>query len=123
MVEHGGIRPFRYGSGQRTSESTITELCDGTLMRNDRAVDQKSTKRRQVSYGNASGTSWSSWASNSYLLDPICQGSIIRYNEDYPNRLLFLNPASTVARDRMYVRISYDNGKTWPNRKTFGIGL
>jgi len=33
------------------------------------------------------------------------------------NRLLFANPAST-KREKMTVRISYDEGRTWPASKT-----
>jgi sialidase-1 len=30
------------------------------------------------------------------------------------NRILFSNPASTTARENLTVRLTYDEGKTWP---------
>jgi sialidase-1 len=50
------------------------------------------------------------------LIDPVCEGSIIRFTlarKGGRNRLLFSNPADTI-RDRLTVRLSYDEGKTWP---------
>ncbi len=111
-----------------TSEGTIVELCNGDLMRNDRGAckmdeqdctlvvncEWKNRKRRQISTSGDGGVSWSPWESDEQLFDPNCQGSIIRYTASYPPRLLFINPASTKARWKMRVRISYDEGKTWP---------
>lgn len=109
-----------------TSEGTIVQLCNGDLMRNDRAActnpcpppvgdcSLKNRKRRQISVSADQGNTWSEWASNETLLDPLCQASILRYNRSYPHRLIFINPASTVRRHKMRVRISYDDGQTWP---------
>jgi len=49
------------------------------------------------------------------LSDPICQASIIRYDE---NRILFSNPNPPVSlergpREQMTVRLSNDDGQTW----------
>jgi sialidase-1 len=99
-----------------TSEGTIIERCNGDLIRNDRAAAEylKERHRRQVSISSDNGATWSAWASNDQLLDPICQASIIRYNDSYPPRLIFINPANINARSPMKVRISYDEGLTWP---------
>lgn len=104
-----------------TSEGTITELCNGDWMKNDRATGNGpfgGEKRRQVSISSDYGASWSAWESSQELLDPLCQASIFRYNEDYPHRLIFINPASTTVRHPMVVRISYDDGATWPIQRT-----
>lgn len=103
-----------------TDEGTIVELMDGTLMRNDRGGGTlwNQSKRRKISTGTI-GNGFSSWTSDNTLLDPKCEGSIFRYNTDSPHRIVFLNPASTVRRCKMRVRISYDDGNTWPiSRKT-----
>jgi len=98
-----------------TSEGTIVEKLNGTLMRNDRAVSSQweLSKRRRVSIGSIEN-GFPTWTSDNTLLDPACQGSILRYNTDSPNRILFLNSASTDTRGKMRVRISYDEGQTWP---------
>ena len=100
---------------QGTSEGAIVELADGRLLRNDRATSRvwETAKRRWVARGDI-GTSYSTFAPDDTLLDPACQGSILRYNFDSPARIVFLNSASTVTRTKMNVRISYDDGRTWP---------
>lgn len=109
-------QPIRSG----TSEGTIIQLCNGDLLRNDRGESGafRARRRRQVSVSTNYGNSWSSWKSNEELLDPLCQASLLRYNDSYPQRLLFLNPATTlngiVNRKKMSVRISYDDGLSWP---------
>lgn len=97
-----------------TSEGTVTELSSGWVMRNDRAISSvwNSGKRRYVSRGSSTG--FSSFVPDNTLLDPKCQASTLRYNFDAPDRILFLNPASTTNRCKMRVRISYDDGYTWP---------
>ena len=50
------------------------------------------------------------------LIEPVCQASILRFRWPagvYAGEILFTNPAST-ARERMTVRISADEGQTWP---------
>lgn len=97
-----------------TSEGTIAELSNG-LIRNDRASSEafKARKRRQVSK-SMDGEKWSAWQSDDELLDPICEASVLTYTQSSPHRLVFLNPSSTEKRNKMRVRISYDDGKTWP---------
>lgn len=109
-----------------TSEGTIVELCNGDLMRNDRGACiitcgpssscewKDPPLRRWVSISKDHGITWTPFERDLELYDPICQASIIRYNEGYPPRLIFINPSSTVARYKMRVRISYDDGRTWP---------
>ncbi len=96
-----------------TSEGAVVELSSGALMRNDRAVGStwSTAKRRWVSSGTIAG-SFVAFKPHNTLLDPRCQGSILRYTVA-PSRVLFLNPASTISRCKMRVRISYDDGKTW----------
>ena len=96
-----------------TSEGTIIEKVNGSLIRNDRAVRSQweLSKRRRISTGTA--LSFSGWASDETLLDPANQASILRFTDDR-NRILFLNSASTSTRGIMLLRISYDEGRTWP---------
>jgi sialidase-1 len=71
---------------------------------------------RAVADSQDGGKTWAPTRFDPALIEPICQGSSIRYTlarDGGKNRLLFANPADT-ARDRMTVRLSYDEGKTWP---------
>ncbi|MEJ3750269.1 sialidase family protein [Actinomycetes bacterium KLBMP 9797] len=105
---------------QGTSEGTVLQLTDGRLMRNDRAVLSvwESAKRRWVARGTLGG-SYTTYAPDNTLLDPRAQGSILRYNNDDPTRIMFLNSASTETRTKMRVRISYDEARTWPISRPF----
>lgn len=96
-----------------TSEGTVTELPDGQLMRNDRGASLwEADHRRFVSTGTIEG-GFPAFKPDDKLLDPRCEGSIVRYTDPPLSRIMFLNPASTVDRCKMRVRISYDEGKTW----------
>jgi sialidase-1 len=49
------------------------------------------------------------------LIEPICQASLQAYHHQSTNALLFSNPASTSKRVNMTVRVSFDNGQSWPD--------
>lgn len=118
-TDHGVTWQYQLIPGG-TGEGAIVELNDGRLMRNDRAVSTvwANAKRRHVSRGTLAGT-FSSFSPDDVLLDPACQGSIVRYTGT-PDRIMLLNSASTDTRCKMRVRISYDGGVTWPlSRKIY----
>ncbi|WP_207515454.1 sialidase family protein [Longitalea luteola] len=118
-TDHGATWRYKLIPGG-TSEGAIVELMDGRLMRNDRATTSvwNTAKRRWVSRGTIAG-SFSTFAPDDVLLDPACQGSIVRYTGE-PDRIMVLNSASTETRCKMRVRISYDGGVTWPiSRKIY----
>jgi sialidase-1 len=97
-----------------TSEGTIVEHCDGTLMRNDRSAGPFiNEKKRIVSVSKDFGETWSAWKTQPDLPDPICQASVIRADDENVSRLIFINPTSNF-RTNMTVKISYNNGQTWP---------
>ena len=103
-----------------TSEATIIDLVDGRLMRNDRATSASANiaQRRWVARGTIEG-GFGAFAPDDVLLDEPCESSIMRYT-GVPDRIVFLNSASTVTRGKMRVRISYDGGVTWPiSRRIF----
>ncbi|MGC9328256.1 MAG: sialidase family protein [Candidatus Hinthialibacter sp.] len=112
--DHG--KTWRLGGeepGAFTNESTVVELADGLLYLNMRSY--KGDHRRQISFSHDEGMSWTKAESDPALIEPRCQGSAIRYTLAPPfmkNRILFSNPASE-KRERMTIRISYDEAKTW----------
>jgi len=58
------------------------------------------------------------------LPEPPCQASLYRYcfaTKDEPSRLLFANPIGP-GRSNLRVRLSLDEGKTWPHGKLISIG-
>jgi len=97
-----------------TSEGTIVERLTGVLMRNDRGVGSTDFYRYKSVGGIGSG--WGSFEAVTTLPDPHCEGSILRYT-DSPSRILFMNAASQTTRTAMRIRISNDEGVTWPTSK------
>lgn len=111
--DHGVTWQYQLIPGT-TDESTIVELMDGRLMRNDRPNTStwNTTKKRRKSFGTIEG-GFGAFAADNALTDPKCEGSMIRYNTDAPARIYFLNPNDIDQRCNMTVRISYDEGQTW----------
>ncbi len=116
-------------SGHHTNESMAVTLEDGTLIANMRSMDGK--HHRMVATSSDNGRTWGEQIPDTALIEPECQASLIRYsarskdqglNGQGKNRLLFSNPAST-KRENMTIRLSYDEGKTWPISKTLWPGL
>jgi sialidase-1 len=107
----GGITPQ-----DSVNESTVAELSDGRLMLNMRNASAKRT--RQVSISSDGGNSWSSVYTDTALIEPVCEGNLIQYPRGKKKKwLVFSNPASQTSRTQMTVRVSYDDGRTWPVKK------
>ena len=103
-------------------ESKVIELADGRLMVNARVNGYGA---RHVHVSEDGGRTWTGWRENQ-LVDPGCNGAIIRYTsvqDGYAkNRLLFSNANSFSGRTNLSVRISYDEGKTWSAGKVVDPG-
>jgi sialidase-1 len=99
------------------NETQVVELADGSLMLNVRGIPH-----RTVVLSRDGGVTWGEPKADPVLTDPEqwrgCQGSLIRYSRAAKgsgrNRLLFANPADLKYRHDLTVRLSYDEGKTWP---------
>jgi len=103
-------------------ESKIVERADGSWMINARVNNEG---LRYVHISSDEGKTWLT-KSDSTLIDPGCNASIIRYTsvkDGYKkNRLLFSNAKSEKGRTNMTVRVSYDEGKSWAEGKTIYKG-
>jgi len=103
-------------SGPGTNESQVVELADGRLMLNMRNHPPKPENFRLVATSDDLGRTWSKASPDSTLIEPPAQASLLRLTTGKThdrNRLLFANPASA-RRERMTVRLSYDEGSNWP---------
>lgn len=109
VSDDGGLTWKLGGSaGDKTNESAVVELRDRSLLLNMRSYNQQN--RRALATSRDRGATWSSISYDDALVDPICQASLIRFRKD---SLLFSNPADT-KRVRMTVKLSRDEGNTWP---------
>ncbi len=113
------------------NETTAIELADGRVMLNCR--NESLANRRLVTISNDGATGWSKPKFDEALVEPICMASLMRLSkkpESDKNRILFCNPDNlSVAhgketpgknRDRrnVSVKLSYDEGQTWPVKKS-----
>ena len=109
------------------NETTAVELADGRVMLNVRSPAKEN--RRVVVISKDGATNWSAPRFQQDLPDPICFASLVRFGK---NRLLFSNPDNltradgkdTVSKDRknLTIRMSSDEGESWPIKKTIDPG-
>ena len=108
-----------------TNESQVVELADGRLMLNMRNHPPKPVNFRMVATSRDGGRTVSAAHPDETLIEPPAQASIVRYSTADPqdrSRLLFSNAASS-RRERLTVRVSYDEGATWPVARVVYDGL
>jgi sialidase-1 len=103
-------------------ESQIIELDDKTWMINSRV---NGAGNRFVHISDNEGKTWKTRA-DSLLPDPGCNAGLLRISSKREggdkNRLLFSNIESKNNREKLVVSLSYDEGKTWPVKKTIYEG-
>ena len=114
----------------RTDEAQVMELADGRVMMNMRSYH--CSYRRALSFSADGGLTWSPVTLDPVLFEPICSGSLIRLtskrNGQQRNRIVFANPngrrrsGHAFVREKLTVRMSYDEGKTWAVRRVVDPG-
>jgi sialidase-1 len=112
-----------WNAGARTpstsTEQQVVELSDGSLrldMRNQNP-EERPKHCRYFSISRDGGSTWTEPVPDPGLVDVRCQASILRYPLEVKGRepILFANPASRYNnRVNMTVRLSFDDGGSWP---------
>jgi len=101
-----------------TTESQVVELEDGKLMINMR--DNRGGARSVYTTTDMGNTWQEHSSSRSFLQEPVSMASLIRSNPEGSgynhNYLLFSNPNNTVSRVNMTMKLSKDQGVTWPSK-------
>ena len=97
--------------GPNCNECQVTERSDGSLLLNMRSY--QAGNRRMLATSSDGGITWSKPVEDAALLEPVCQASVLRHGAFGSALVLFSNPAS-LKREKMTVRLSVDDGKTWP---------
>ena len=116
------------------SEAMAVELADGRVMIN---IRNESTRHRRLVAISPDGIShWSKPTFDDQLFEPVCAASIERYSLHPPadrTRILFSNPDSQSipgvgahqfsSRENLTLRMSYDEGQTWPVQRVIDPGV
>ena len=123
------------------NETCCIQLVDGRVMFNSR--NESSNYRKLLTYSKDGATNWSEPYFADAFFEPICEASMCRYSMvpyQSKNRILFCNPdsrqdpyedkkrntpRSAKARHRvnLTMRMSYDEGETWPVSKVIDPGV
>ena len=100
-------------------ESKVVELSDGTILM---SIRRQSKGPRYYTKSTDGGITWGEVSEWTEMLEPNCNGDIIRYtsvNDGYEkNRLLHSIPNDAANRRNVSVFVSYDEGQTWPVKKS-----
>ncbi|MDI3422224.1 exo-alpha-sialidase [Streptomyces luteolus] len=121
--DHGKSWKMGKPVGPGGDENKTVELSDGRVMLNNRSAPY-----RTVAYSTDGGVTYTPFQQDTELPDPANNGSITRFapgvNASHPRAqwLMFSNTATTSSRSNLTVRLSCDNGKNWPVRKTVEAG-
>jgi sialidase-1 len=112
------------------NETMITELSDGRVMLVSRSVSKANRKLITTSADGATG--WTTPVFHDQLWEPICMASIATHPSGV---LLFSNPhtlgrakdgqeipAGRGKRENLCIKLSRDDGKTWPINKVLDPG-
>lgn len=111
------------------SETMAIELNDGRVMLNIRNVSKD--HRRGISYSNDGISGWTKPVFDEELFEPICMATIIRLHDKQNPAILFINPDNQISdgkpvpkypRKNLTVKVSNDEGKSWPVRKVINPG-
>lgn len=114
------------------NESILASLSDGRVMMVTRNVSKPN--RKIVTFSPNGATDWSQPEFHQQLWEPICMASIVAHPEA-PGTLIFSNPHSLAfdrdgkekeagrgQRKNLTIKLSRDDGETWPIQKTLDAG-
>ena len=121
------------------NEATIVERSNGSVMLNMR--NGIGVKRRVITASSDGVSNWATPWLDPVLVEPTCQGTLFRFSTEGEgsvgegcSRILFCNPDSLEGKDvkgpsiflkrqNLTVKMSYDEGQSWPISKVIESGL
>ncbi|MBZ4192459.1 sialidase family protein [Niabella beijingensis] len=114
-------------SGSSTTECAAVQLSDGAVMLNMRTNANKGItgagNGRAVAVTQDLGNTWTTHkTSRNALPEPVCMASLYKHTYqtkkgDKKSMLLFVNPNSKTKRNHITLKVSDDDGNSWPPEK------
>lgn len=93
----------------------MAEMPDGSLYLNSRS--SRGTRHRKIARSDDGGETWTPLEDDGELVEPECMASVLQFSGlvggDIP-RLLYSGPNNSITRIFGGIRLSYDDGQTWP---------
>jgi len=108
-----------------TTENMVVQLGDGSIMLNARDGKNKgntsSTNGRVINTSIDFGENWTVHStSRGALIESGCMASLHKHvyteNGEKKSILLFSNPSSKTGRNHMTIKVSFDDGASWPEK-------
>jgi sialidase-1 len=111
---------------ENPSETAAVERKDGSVLLNIR--HEGAQRRRAVAVSADGAGRWSRLCFDAALPEPVCMGSLTRlsgFGRRERSRILFSNPHNPDDRRRrnLTVKLSYDEGRTWPVSQVLDPGV
>src|SRR5688500_2194861 len=95
------------------------QLDDGRVMLVMRSTSE--VRRKAISFSTDGSSNWTKPVFDDELFEPVCMSSILKVRQgkkDSKSTLVFSNPDSRDIpkhpRKNLTVKLSFDNGETWP---------
>ena len=121
--DHGKTWQLGTGAKSNTTESQVVELSDGSLMLNMRdnrgnGPNGKTGKgTRSIAITKDLGKTWTPHpTSQKALIEPVCNAGLLKHHYQGKDLLVFINPHDQYTRKNMTIKISEDEGMTWPTK-------
>lgn len=114
--DHGRTWKMGQPAEPDTNESHNLELQDGTVLQN-----MRNGNTRAIARSKDGGITLEPTEHDPALIDPGCNAGITRYTRDGQGIIAFTNAASS-KRENLTVKLSYDEGHSWPVAKTIYAG-
>lgn len=122
--DHGKTWTTSNPAYQNVTECNAVQLSDGQIMlnmRDNRNRGQQDVNGRRICTTPDLGTTWAEHpTSRKALIEPTCMGSLHRHEYVVDGKrksmLLFANPNDYNTRDKLTLKVSFDEGMTWPEK-------
>jgi sialidase-1 len=100
-------------------ESKVVQLNDGNVLM---SIRNRRRGARKFSLSSDEGKTWSDPYYQSEIIEPACNGDIIRYKYKKHNILLHTIPNDSAYRRNVTIFASFDEGKTWQTKRALCLG-